>query len=186
MTFPPVPGLDRGIDRVTRKADNVYLDGQALAEGLSAIAMATNNFMVGVAFQAGDDSAQSRIDRERDQATAASQSRCRCGVPLGTDGRRRSRFVEAEARKGAGSVRRSAACAASLLRMRARIVDSVGAQGETKRLLEIRVARPDRPTRTRRTRSATQRSSSASWLPSRGPFRGRVRSPRLPHVTSTS
>ena len=51
--FPIVPGLTAGIDKVTRRADNVFLDGQALAEGLFGDAMATNNFMVGVAFQAG-------------------------------------------------------------------------------------------------------------------------------------
>ena len=45
--------LTDGIDRVTRKEHNVYLDGQAMAEGLFGDAMATNNFMVGVAFQAG-------------------------------------------------------------------------------------------------------------------------------------
>ena len=51
--FPTVHGLTAGIDRVTRKDDNVFLDGQAMAEGLFGDAMATNNFMVGVAFQAG-------------------------------------------------------------------------------------------------------------------------------------
>ena len=51
--FPLTSALTAGIDRVTRKADNVYLDGQAMAEGLFGDAMATNNFMVGVAFQAG-------------------------------------------------------------------------------------------------------------------------------------
>ena len=50
--FPIVPNLTSGIDKVTRAADNVYLDGQALAEGLFGDAMATNNFMVGVAYQA--------------------------------------------------------------------------------------------------------------------------------------
>jgi indolepyruvate ferredoxin oxidoreductase len=51
--FPQINALVAGIDRVTRKADNVYLDGQALAEGLFGDAMSTNNFMVGVAYQAG-------------------------------------------------------------------------------------------------------------------------------------
>lgn len=51
--FPLVPDLTAGIDRVTRREHNIFLDGQALAEGLFGDAMATNNFMVGVAFQAG-------------------------------------------------------------------------------------------------------------------------------------
>jgi indolepyruvate ferredoxin oxidoreductase len=53
VMFPATQGLTAGIDRVSRKDDNVFLDGQALAEGLFGDAMATNNFMVGVAFQAG-------------------------------------------------------------------------------------------------------------------------------------
>lgn len=51
--FPATSGLTGGIDRVTRKEHNVFLDGEALAAGLFGDAMATNNFMVGVAFQAG-------------------------------------------------------------------------------------------------------------------------------------
>jgi indolepyruvate ferredoxin oxidoreductase len=51
--LPEHQGLTAGIDRVTRKEDNVFLDGQAMAEGLFGDAMATNNFMVGVAYQAG-------------------------------------------------------------------------------------------------------------------------------------
>ena len=55
---PPrdVPGdqcSDRRHRAVTRRADNVFLDGQALADGLFGDSMATNTFMVGVAYQAG-------------------------------------------------------------------------------------------------------------------------------------
>ena len=53
VVFPAMNALTAGIDKVTRKADNVFLDGQALAEGLFGDAMATNTFMVGVAYQAG-------------------------------------------------------------------------------------------------------------------------------------
>jgi indolepyruvate ferredoxin oxidoreductase len=53
VLFPQVSGLTHGIDRVTRRADNIYLDAQALAEGLFADNMATNTFMLGVAYQAG-------------------------------------------------------------------------------------------------------------------------------------
>ena len=37
VVFPIVPSLTMGIDKVTRKADNVYVDGQAMAEGLFAV-----------------------------------------------------------------------------------------------------------------------------------------------------
>ena len=70
ILFPATSRLTAGIDRVTRKADNVFLDGQAMAEGLFGDAMATNNFMVGVAFQAAPF--RSRPSRSRPpSATAA-------------------------------------------------------------------------------------------------------------------
>jgi len=53
VMFPALNSLQRGINKVTREADNVFLDGQALAEGLFGDSMATNLFMVGVAYQAG-------------------------------------------------------------------------------------------------------------------------------------
>ncbi|WP_157267096.1 indolepyruvate ferredoxin oxidoreductase family protein [Azohydromonas aeria] len=53
VIFPAVRALTGGIDRVTRKGENVYLDAQALAEGLFGDSMATNSFLVGVAYQAG-------------------------------------------------------------------------------------------------------------------------------------
>jgi len=53
VQFPDLDPLMQGIQRVSRAADNVFLDGQGLAEGLFADSMATNIFMVGVAYQAG-------------------------------------------------------------------------------------------------------------------------------------
>lgn len=53
VLFPALNPLTKGINKVTRSDDNVFLDGQALAEGLFGDSMATNLFMVGVAYQAG-------------------------------------------------------------------------------------------------------------------------------------
>jgi indolepyruvate ferredoxin oxidoreductase len=127
--------LTAGIDRVTRKAENVYLDGQALAEGLFGDAMATNNFMVGVAFQAGTiplkaESIEIAI-KQSGVAVEMSVAAFRWGRMAVID----RAFVEAEIAKGQAAVSELARLSASA---RA-IVDSVGAQGETKRLLEVRV-----------------------------------------------
>ncbi len=134
VVFPIVPDLTSGIDRVTRKADNVFLDGQAMAEGLFGDAMATNNFMVGVAFQAGTiplkaESIEAAIKNSGvgvEQSLAAFRWGRMAVIDRG--------FVLAEIAKYAPKVEKPALSPAARA-----IVDLVGAQGEAKRLLEVRV-----------------------------------------------
>jgi indolepyruvate ferredoxin oxidoreductase len=133
--FPAVDGLTAGIDKVTRKEDNVFLDGQAMAEGLFGDAMATNNFMVGVAYQAGT------IPLKVESIEAAIKS-SGVGVEQSLAAFRWGRmavidraFVMAEIAKYAPKV-----AAPELLAATRAIVDHVGAQGETRRLLEVRVS----------------------------------------------
>ncbi|CAB3788614.1 hypothetical protein LMG28688_02723 [Paraburkholderia caffeinitolerans] len=135
VSFPIVADLTSGINQVTRAADNVFLDGQALAEGLFADSMATNLFMVGVAYQAGAiplkaESIEAAI-RQAGVGVEQSLAAFAWGRMAVVD----RAFVVAEIAKLAG-----AAPAAPVLSAAARaIVDSVGAEGETKRLLEVRV-----------------------------------------------
>ncbi|WP_300443244.1 indolepyruvate ferredoxin oxidoreductase family protein [Zoogloea sp.] len=138
--FPAINGLTAGIDRVTRKEDNVFLDGQALAEGLFGDAMATNNFMVGVAFQAGTiplkaESIEQAI-KNSGVAVDMSLAAFRWGRMAVVD----LAFVEAEIakHKAAGSVV-TLKQAPQLSAAARAIADSVGAQGEVKRLVEVRV-----------------------------------------------
>ncbi|HKE40266.1 MAG TPA: indolepyruvate ferredoxin oxidoreductase family protein [Casimicrobiaceae bacterium] len=134
VLFPMVPSLTTGIDKVTRKADNVYLDGQAIADGLFADSMATNLLMVGVAYQAGTiplkaESIETAIKQAGvgvDQGIAA----FRWGRMAVVD----RAFVMAEIAKYASKVEKP-----ELSTTARAIVDSVGAQGETRRLLEVRV-----------------------------------------------
>ncbi len=134
VVFPIVPDLTAGIDRVTRKADNVFLDGQAMAEGLFGDAMATNNFMVGVAFQAGTIplKAESIEAAIKNSGVGVEQSLAafRWGRMAVVD----RAFVMAEIAKYAPKVDKPELSAAARA-----IVDMVGAQGEAKRLLEVRV-----------------------------------------------
>jgi indolepyruvate ferredoxin oxidoreductase len=132
--FPLVPALTAGIDRVTRKADNVYLDGQAVAEGLFADSMATNLLMVGVAYQAGT------IPLKAESIESAIKQ-AGVGVEQGIAAFRWGRMVvvdrtsvEAEIAKYAPKVAHTELTPAARA-----IVESVGAQGETRRLLEVRV-----------------------------------------------
>jgi indolepyruvate ferredoxin oxidoreductase len=138
VMFPALEGLTAGIERVTRKADNVFLDGQALADGLFGDSMAANLFMVGVAYQAGTlPIAAASIETAITEAGV--------GVEMGLAAFKWGRmavvdraFVMAEIAKGEGSV--TELPRAPVLTSQARaIVDAVGAQGEIKRLLEVRV-----------------------------------------------
>ncbi|MDX9717812.1 MAG: indolepyruvate ferredoxin oxidoreductase family protein [Thauera sp.] len=137
VLFPARSGLTAGIDRVTRKDENVFLDGQALAEGLFGDAMATNNFMVGVAFQAGTiplkaESIEEAIRQSR-VAVDMSLAAFRWGRMAVVD----RAFVEAEiAKYNAGA---SVATAPKLSAAARAIVDTIGARGEVRRLVEIRV-----------------------------------------------
>jgi indolepyruvate ferredoxin oxidoreductase len=138
VQFPALGGLTAGIDRVTRHADNVFLDGQALADGLFGDSMATNTFMVGVAWQAGTlPIAAASIEEAIKQAGV--------GIEMGLAAFKWGRmavvdraFVLAEIAKGEGSVAALSRAPALTAHARA-IVDGVGAQGEIERLLEVRV-----------------------------------------------
>ena len=138
--FPAVKGLTAGIDRVTRQADNVYLDGQAMAEGLFGDAMATNNFMVGVAYQAGTiplkaESIEQAI-KNSGVAVDMSLAAFRWGRMAVVD----RAFVEAEiAKYKAGGTVIALHPATKLTPAAQAIVDAIGTQGEVKRLVEIRV-----------------------------------------------
>ncbi|HEX7500626.1 MAG TPA: DUF6537 domain-containing protein, partial [Polyangia bacterium] len=138
VMFPAIRGLTAGIDKVTRRADNVFLDGQALAEGLFGDSMATNTFMVGVAYQAGALPLKAA-------SIEAAIKQAGVGVEMGLAAFKWGRmavvdraFVETEIAKGTAGV--SELPRAPQLSAGARaIVDAVGAHGETKRLLEVRV-----------------------------------------------
>ncbi|MBH1965156.1 MAG: indolepyruvate ferredoxin oxidoreductase family protein, partial [Comamonadaceae bacterium] len=135
VLFPSTRVLTSGIDKVTRKADNVFLDGQALAEGLFGDPMATNTFMVGVAFQAGT------IPLKADSIETAIRN-AGVGVEQGIAAFRWGRmavvdlaFVTAEADRANSTTR----AVVPLSIEAAAIVDGTGAMGELKRLLQVRV-----------------------------------------------
>jgi indolepyruvate ferredoxin oxidoreductase len=138
--FPGVRGLVAGINRVSREADNVFLDGQAMAEGLFDDAMATNNFMVGVAFQAGTiplkaESIEAAI-KNSGVAVDMSLAAFRWGRMVVVD----RAFVEAEvARQQAGTSVASLPAVTEISSAARVLIDATGAKGETRRLLEVRV-----------------------------------------------
>ena len=138
--FPATSGLTGGIDRVTRKEHNVFLDGEALAAGLFGDAMATNNFMVGVAFQAGTIPLKAESIEEAIRLSGVAVDMSLAAFRWGRMAVVDRAFVEAEvARQKPGGQVVVLNKAPQLSPAARAIVDSIGASGEVKRLVEIRV-----------------------------------------------
>ena len=132
--FPIVQSLTDGIDRVTRKEHNVYLDGQAMAEGLFGDAMATNNFMVGVAFQAGTIPLKAESIEQAIKNSGVGVEQSLAAFQWGRMAVLDRAYVLAEIEKYAPkTVQPSLSSAAKA------ILDRIDARGETRRLLEVRV-----------------------------------------------
>lgn len=141
VSFPVVQALVEGINQVSRKDDNVFLDGQALAEGLFGDAMATNNFMVGVAFQAGTIPLKAESIEEAIRLSGVAVEMSLAAFRWGRMAVVDKAFVEAEAerQKSGGGTVITLHKKPQLSPAARAIVDSIGAEGEVKRLVEIRV-----------------------------------------------
>ena len=135
QTFPQIAPLTAAIDRVTRAAENVYVDGQALADGLFADSMATNLLMVGVAHQAGC------IPLKADSIEQAIR-RAGVGVEQGIAAFRWGRMVVVDRAFVEAEIARHAVPAAlpEVSPEVRTLVEASGASGDLRRLLEIRVA----------------------------------------------
>ncbi len=135
VEFPEANGLVTAINRFTRKDENVFLDALGLAETLFDDHMATNMLVLGAAYQAG----AIPVAAAAIEAAIAING---VSVEMNTQAFRAGRLVVADpawvgtlTRQRVGAV---AAPAALTAEARA-IVDAVGAAGELRRLLEIRV-----------------------------------------------
>jgi indolepyruvate ferredoxin oxidoreductase len=133
--FPDQGGLAASINRVTRKDENVYVDAIGLGETLFGDHMAANMIMLGAAFQAGAVPVSGTALEEAIALNGVS-------VPMNTQAFRVGRLAVADPawlasvrprRVGAVEVTPTLGAEARAL------VDAVGAAGELKRLLEVRV-----------------------------------------------
>ncbi|OGK76064.1 MAG: hypothetical protein A2X53_07635 [Candidatus Rokubacteria bacterium GWA2_70_23] len=133
--FPELGSTLLSIDRVSRKDENVYLDAGAIAEGLFSDHMATNPLMLGAAYQAGalPISAASIEQAIRLNGVSVEMNLLafRWGRMVVVDGKR----VEAAVRKATGREIETR----TLSPEAQRLVDAAGVEGETRRLLEVRV-----------------------------------------------
>jgi indolepyruvate ferredoxin oxidoreductase len=133
--FPDAGGLLASINRCTRKDENAFLDAIGLAETLFDDHMAANLIVLGAAYQAGAiPVAAAAIE----QAIALNG----VSVTMNTQAFRAGRLVVADPswvgtlkRRRVGAVETTAPLTAEARAL----VDMVGATGETRRLLEVRV-----------------------------------------------
>jgi indolepyruvate ferredoxin oxidoreductase len=135
VSFPDPGGLLTAINRVSRKDENVFVDALGLGEALFGDHMAANMIVLGAAYQAGALPIRAAAI-ERAIALNGVQ------VEMNTQAFRVGRLVVADPGWVSTVERRRAGAAAMLgeLGPEARaLVDSVGASGELRRLLTVRV-----------------------------------------------
>jgi indolepyruvate ferredoxin oxidoreductase len=134
--FPEGSGLQTSVNRVTRKDENVYLDALGLAETLFDDHMAANMLVLGAAYQAGAIPVT---------AAAIEQAIALNGVSVGMNTqafRAGRRLVADPAWLATVKPRRMGAVEATTAPLTAAaqaLVNRVGADGELRRLLEVRV-----------------------------------------------
>src|SRR5438093_196569 len=135
VEFPDPGGLVASINRFTRKDENVYLDAQVLAETLFDDHMAANMIVLGAAYQAGAIPVSAEAIEEAIVLNGVSvqmnthafrAGRLFVGDPVWAKSLRRRRLGAVEVRPELGREARA-------------LVEQVGATGELRRLLEIRV-----------------------------------------------
>ena len=137
VQFPEASGLHASIDRFTRKDENVYLDALGLAERLFDDHMAANLIVLGAAYQAGAIPVAAQAIERAIALNGVS-------VEMNTQAFRAGRLAvvnpELVAARKVHRVGAAEVEPALHLHPEARaLVDSVGADGELRRLLAIRV-----------------------------------------------
>ncbi len=135
VQFPEAAGLQASINRFTRKDENVYLDALGLAETLFDDHMAANLIVLGAAYQAGAIPVRAPAIERAIRLNGVS-------VEMNTQAFRAGRLLVADPAWAATLKRRRVGAleTPSVLTGEARaLVDGVGASGELRRLLEIRV-----------------------------------------------
>ena len=135
VEFPETNGLITSINRVTRKDENLYLDALRLAETLFDDHMAANMIVLGAAWQAGALPVSAEAIEEAIVLNGVS-------VPMNSHAFRAGRLLVVDPAwvRTVTRHRLGAVDAAPELSAEARqLVEAVGATGELRRLLEVRV-----------------------------------------------
>jgi indolepyruvate ferredoxin oxidoreductase len=135
VQFPSQDALARSIDRQTRAEANVYLDAIGLAERHFGDHMAANLIVLGAAYQAGlIPVSGAAIERAIALNGVAVQMNTQA-FRLGRRAVAEPAWLREQTGARVGAVERQP----NLSRAARKLIDSVGAEGELRRLLEIRV-----------------------------------------------
>jgi indolepyruvate ferredoxin oxidoreductase len=135
VEFPEANGLVTSLNRFTRKDENVFLDALGLAQTLFDDHMASNMIVLGAAYQAGAIPVSAAAIEEAIVLNGVS-------VQMNTQAFRAGRLLVAEPAWVATLKRRrlgAVGVARGLTDEARRLVDTVPASGEVRRLLELRV-----------------------------------------------
>jgi indolepyruvate ferredoxin oxidoreductase len=133
--FPELGGTLMGIDRVTRKDSNVYLDATAMAEALFEDHMATNPILMGAAYQVGAVPITASSIEEAIRLNGVSVPMNLLAFRWGRMAIVDAKLVEATVKRVTGKLVETAPLSTAAREL----VQSTGATGELLRLLEIRV-----------------------------------------------
>jgi indolepyruvate ferredoxin oxidoreductase len=135
VAFPDPGGLGASINRVTRKDENVFVDALGLAEALFGDHMAANMILLGAAYQVGAIPLRAAAIEEAISINGVQ-------VEMNAQAFRTGRLLVADP-AWVRSVERTRAGAVAVRTERSgdaqALVDSVGATGELRRLLDVRV-----------------------------------------------
>jgi indolepyruvate ferredoxin oxidoreductase len=135
VAFPDPGGLLSAVNRVSRKDENVFVDALGLGEALFGDHMAANLILLGASYQAGAIPVRAAAIEEAIRINAVQ-------VEMNTQAFRVGRLLVADP-AWIRTVERTRVGAVTLkgeLTAEARtLVDSVGGEGELRRLLEVRV-----------------------------------------------
>ncbi|KKL26043.1 hypothetical protein LCGC14_2399250, partial [marine sediment metagenome] len=132
--FPESTDLLGGIERVTRKDDNLYLDAQDLSEALFGDHMPANIMLVGAAYQQGAIPISARAIEEAIRVNGVEVEKNLAAFRWGRAAVADPELVE-RALKRARGVQEPPTVSAPAREL----LDSTGATGELRRLLEVRV-----------------------------------------------
>ncbi|HEX3177132.1 MAG TPA: indolepyruvate ferredoxin oxidoreductase family protein [Methylomirabilota bacterium] len=133
--FPDAAGLLTSINRCTRKDENAFVDALGLAETLFDDHMAANLIVLGAAYQAGAIPVAAAAIERAIELNGVS-------VAMNTQAFRAGRLVVADPTWAGTLTRRRVGAldvTAPLSAESRALVDGVGAEGELRRLLEVRV-----------------------------------------------
>jgi indolepyruvate ferredoxin oxidoreductase len=139
IKFPALERNVKAIEKATRGADNVYVDAEALSIALFGDHMPTNTLLIGAAYQAGCLPLSKDALEQAIRLNGAAVEKNLAAFAWGRAVVAAPGAVREVMDGGAGTAGDTVPAPQELAGEAAEIVDATGAEGELRRLLEVRV-----------------------------------------------